>query len=194
MHPLSIKPCADKNIPIYVKNTFNKKANGTKITNLTECNGKYSYYYQLKNKFYAIQKNETIFKIKSLDMWNSIGFLNDIFRQFSENKIDVNIVTTSQFSVSATTNEQNKYKILELQQKLSEKYDVSVISECVIFSIVKRNIKDIITKINFNKINAEIIHISDNNMTINFVLSKFDLEMLKNIIYDIDSFGELIDY
>lgn len=186
MHPLSIKPCADKNIPIYVKNTFNHLADGTNITNLTECNNGI-------NTFYAIQKNETIFKIKSLNMWNSIGFLNDIFRQFSENKIDVNIVTTSQFSVSATTNEQNKYKILELQQKLSEKYDVSVITECVIFSIVKRNIKDIMTKINFNKINAEIIHISDNNMTINFVLNKFDLEMLKNIIYKVDSFGELID-
>jgi aspartate kinase len=103
MHPLSIKPCADKNIPIYVKNTFNDKAEGTKITSLEETKN-----YTKLTMFYAIQKNETLFKIKSLDMWNSFGFLNDIFRKFSDNKIDVNIVTTSQFSVSATTNEQNK--------------------------------------------------------------------------------------
>lgn len=179
MHPLSIKPCLDTNIPIYVKNTFNQSSNGTKITNLSECNFE-------TNTFYAIQKNETIFKIKSLDMWNSFGFLNDIFRLFSENKIDVNIVTTSQFSVSATTNEQNKYKLLELQQKLSEKYDVILISDCVIFSIVKRNIKDIMGKINFNKINAEIIHMSDNNMTINFVLREFNKDMLNDIIKNID--------
>ena len=37
MHPLSIKPCADVNIPIYVKNTFNKNSKGTKITNISEC-------------------------------------------------------------------------------------------------------------------------------------------------------------
>jgi diaminopimelate decarboxylase/aspartate kinase len=110
MHPLSIKPCFDKNIPIIVKNTFNDLAEGTRITTIEE-----SVNYTKFTMFYAIQKNETLFKIKSLDMWNSVGFLNDIFRKFSENKIDVNIVTTSQFSVSATTNEQNKYKLLELK-------------------------------------------------------------------------------
>ena len=71
MHPLSIKPCFDEDIPIYVRNTFNQSVNGTKITNLYECNS-------ITNTYFAIQKNETIFKIKSLDMWNSFGFLNDI--------------------------------------------------------------------------------------------------------------------
>jgi aspartate kinase len=192
MHPLSIKPCADKNIPIYVKNTFNETSNGTKITKLCECNYRMNRMNRM-NTFYAIQKNETIFKIKSLDMWNSFGFLNDIFRQFSENKIDVNIVTTSQFSVSATTNEQNKYKLLELQQKLSEKYEVILITDCIIFSIVTRDIKNVMNKINFNNINAEIIHISDNNMTINFVIRKLEKHILENIKYDINKFGELID-
>lgn len=181
MHPLSIKPCFDENIPIYVKNTFNESSNGTKITCLKDCD-------IISNTFYAIQKNETVFKIKSLNMWNSFGFLNDIFREFSENKIDVNIVTTSQFSVSATTNEQNKYKLLELQQKLSEKYDISVITECIVFSIITRNIKNVINKIQFNNINAEIIHISDNNMTINFVLSADPniTSVMNNIIQQIN--------
>lgn len=181
MHPLSIKPCFDKNIPIYVKNTFNQSSNGTKITCLKDCD-------ITSNTFYAIQKNETVFKIKSLNMWNSFGFLNDIFREFSENKIDVNIVTTSQFSVSATTNEQNKYKLLELQQKLSEKYDIIFIPECIVFSIITRNIKNVINKLHFNNINAEIIHISDNNMTINFVLSAEPniTSVMNNIIQQIN--------
>ena len=176
MHPLSIKPCADKFIPIIVKNTFNSCSNGTEITNLSEC----------YDTFYAIQKNETIFKIKSLDMWNSYGFLNDIFRQFSECNINVNIVTTSQFSISATTNEQNKYKLLELEQKLSEKYDVNVVYNCIIFSIVKRNIKDIIDKLNFKEIYPEIIHMSDNNMTINFVLRDLSNNIFNDIIKNIN--------
>jgi aspartate kinase len=179
MHPLSIKPCFDKIIPIYVKNTFNEFSNGTNITSLSDCDN-------TANIYYAIQKNETVFKIKSLDMWNSFGFLNDIFRLFSENKIDVNIVTTSQFSVSATTNEQNNYKLLELQQKLSEKYEVILITDCIVFSIVTRNIKNIMNKINIGNINAEIIHISDNNMTINFVLQKFDKNMLNDMIKNIN--------
>jgi aspartate kinase len=176
MHPLSIKPCADENIPIYVKNTFNQNSKGTIITNISNCN-----YTFLDRRFYAVQKNETVFKIKSLDMWNSVGFLNDIFRKFSENKIDVNIVTTSQFSISATTSEQNKYKLLELKQILSNRYDVEMINNCTILSIVERNVKNILKNINFDKINAEIIHISDNNMSINFVLRNFDPKIINNI-------------
>jgi aspartate kinase len=175
MHPLSIKPCFDKNIPIIVKNTFNDRAEGTRITTIEE-----SVNYTKFTMFYAIQKNETLFKIKSLDMWNSVGFLNDIFRKFSENKIDVNIVTTSQFSVSATTNEQNKYKLLELKDLLSEKYDVIMIDGCTVLSVVTRKIKELLNNSKFNKINAEIIHISDNNMTINFVLSDFNINIVKN--------------
>lgn len=184
MHPLSIKPCADENIPIYVKNTFNKNSKGTKITNISEC--KYTFW---DRRFYAVQKNETVFKIKSLDMWKSVGFLNDIFRKFSENKIDVNIVTTSQFSISATTSEQNIYKLSELKQILSESYDVEMINGCTVLSIVERNVKNILKNINFDKINAEIIHISDNNMSINIVLCKFD----PKIINHIQILGELID-
>lgn len=184
MHPLSIKPCADENIPIYVKNTFNEKSKGTIITNISKCR-----YTSCNSTFYAVQKNETVFKIKSLDMWNSVGFLNDIFRKFSENKIDVNIVTTSQFSISATTSEQNKYKLLEVKHILSDRYDVEMINNCTILSIVERNVKNMLKNINFNKINAEIIHISDNNMSINFVLRNFDPKIINNI----QIFGELID-
>lgn len=67
MHPLSIKPCTDSEIPIYVKNTFSE-SDGTIISSDDDSN----------DIFYAIQKNQTVFKIKSLDMWNSYGFITDI--------------------------------------------------------------------------------------------------------------------
>ena len=170
MHPLSIKPCADVNIPIIVRNTFSN-AEGTTISN-----------EKTNETFYAIQKSQTVFKIKSLDMWNSYGFITDIFRRFSENRIDINIVTTSQFSISATTSEINLYKLKEIKDILSEKYEVQMINDCTIFSIVKRNIKDILNKLNFNLIDPEIIHISDNDMTLNIVLKDFDLDKILKMI------------
>jgi len=175
MHPLSIKPCADSNIPIIVTNTFNDKAKGTKI-----CNTKI-----ISDIFYAIQKNQTIFKIKSLDMWNSYGFITDIFRRFSENRIDVNIVTTSQFSISATTSEPNLYKLLELKDSLLEKYNVEMINNCTIFSIVKHNIRTIIDKLSMDKYSTcDIIHISDNNMTVNIVFKDISINDINNLTID----------
>jgi aspartate kinase len=166
MHPLSIKPCADVNIPIIVRNTF------------TNSDGTIIFNQKTNETFYALQKSQTVFKIKSIDMWNSYGFITDIFRRFSENRIDINIVTTSQFSISATTSETNLYKLKEIKDNLSEKYEIDMINNCTIFSIVKRNIKDILNKLNFNLINPEIIHISDNDMTLNIVLKEFDLDKI----------------
>jgi diaminopimelate decarboxylase/aspartate kinase len=170
MHPLSIKPCADVDIPIIVKNTFSDST-GTKISN-----------EKSNETFYAIQKSQTVFKIKSLDMWNSYGFITDIFRRFSENRIDINIVTTSQFSISATTSETNIYKLKEINDILKERYEVDMINDCTIFSIVRRNIKDILHKLNFNIIEPEIIHISDNDMTLNLVIKNFDLDKIFQMI------------
>jgi aspartate kinase len=170
MHPLSIKPCADMKIPIYVKNTYSD-SKGTKI-----CDNDYN------DIFYALQKNQTVFKIKSLNMWNSYGFVTDIFRKFSENRIDINIVTTSQFSISATTSESNLYKLMEIRDNLSERYDVQMINNCTILSFVTKNIKKLINKINYDCIEPEIIHISDNNMTLNVVLKEFEPKIIDIII------------
>jgi len=170
MHPLSIKPCYDVNIPIFVKNTFSD-SNGTKISNDLSSD----------DMFHAIQKSQTVFKITSLDMWNSYGFITDIFRRFSENRIDINIVTTSQFPISATTSETNKYKLMEIRDNLLEKYDVEMKMDCTIFSFVTKDIKSIFNKFNFSDINTEIIHISDNNMTLNIVLTNFSPELIDKI-------------
>ena len=111
-------------------------------------------------------------------MWNSYGFITDIFRRFSENRIDINIVTTSQFSISATTSELDLYKLKEINDILKERYEVEMITNCTILSIVRRDIKDIIHKFNFKLIETEIIHISDNNMTLNLVIKNFDIDKI----------------
>lgn len=171
MHPLSIKPCADMKIPIYVKNTFSN-SKGTKICENT-----------FNDIFYALQKNQTVFKIKSLDMWNSYGFVTDIFRKFSENRIDINIVTTSQFSISATTSESNLYKLMEIKDNLSERYDVQMINNCTILSFVSQNIKNLINNFDYKCIQPEIIHISDNNLTLNIVLKDFKPEIIDKLFF-----------
>ena len=136
MYPLSIKPCADLNIPIYIRDTFTMNI-GTCI-----CNN-----YNQEELFYAIQQNQTMFKIKSLNMWNSYGFATDIFKEFSNKNIDIDIVTTSQFSITITTAESDIYKLMEINDIFKEKYIVEMTNDCVILSFIKKNIKKFITPI-----------------------------------------------
>ena len=171
MHPLSIIPCQLKSIPIYVKSTFNVNGKQTKI-----------HTDDFNDICIAIQKNVSVFHIKSMNMWNSYGFVHDIFRRFAQNQVDVNIITTSQFSISTTTNETNPYVLKDLEQDLNKDYETKFVQNCIILSVVSNNVKKIMSKINFETISSEIIHIGSNNLSINIVLKEQTNDFIKMIV------------
>jgi len=178
VHPYCIKPCQEKNIPIYIKNTYADNNNNTIINN--KSNNDYTI---------MIERNVSVFEITSLDMWNDYGFVSHIFASFKKNGIDINIITTSQFSVMATTNEVNITNILRCKDELKEYYEVKVHTNCDIISIVGRDI------LQFNKFNKLfenikkydsllISHFSSNNMCVSFVLPNEDsISLYKELYY-----------
>ena len=173
MHPYSILPCSVKNIPIKILNTFNSHE-GTLISNSDD------QVYSV-----ASQKNITLFKITSLSMWDSYGFVYDIFKRFSEKKVNVNIITTSQFSISTTTDEKDEIILKELVDDLSKDYEVEVGYNRAIVSLVSNNLDDILKKFNLTDIKKEITHFSSNNLTVSFVVDERecinDVQMLHDI-------------
>jgi bifunctional diaminopimelate decarboxylase / aspartate kinase len=177
LHPYCIKPCQKNNIPIFIKNTYGNNINNTKIGN------EYFNEYML-----MIDRNNIVFQVTSLDMWNDYGFVSHIFECFKQDSIDVNIITTAQFSVMATTNETNLIKIENCKKKLEKYYDVIVHDKCSIISIVG---KSILHFDKFNKIfenikkydNLLISHFSSNNMCVSFVLPNDDGIQLYNEFY-----------
>jgi hypothetical protein len=70
---------------------------------------------------------------------------------------------------------------MEIRDYLIEKYDVTMITNCYILSFVTKNIKNILNNFDFKEIDAEIIHISNNNMTLNIVLQKFNPNLVDKI-------------
>ena len=167
MHPYSILPCSVKNIPIKILNTFNP-GEGTLISNLND-------------EIFSIasQKNITLFKITSLSMWDSYGFVYDIFKRFSEKKVNVNIITTSQFSISTTTDEKDETILKELVDNLQKDYEVEVGYNRAIVSLVSNNLDSILKKFNLTDIKKEITHFSSNNLTVSFVVD--ERECINNV-------------
>jgi bifunctional diaminopimelate decarboxylase / aspartate kinase len=167
MHPFSIKPAQEKNINIHIKNTFNYNRPGTTISK-----------QESNNIAITNLSNITLFHIKSLNMWNNYGFVNDIFDDFSKNNIDINIITTSQFVISCTTDETDKDKLNSIYQELSKRYEVEVIYNCNMISVVGNNIYEKSAEIfeltkNYN---IFITHISSNKLSISFIVNN-DIEL-----------------
>ncbi len=93
LHPQTISPVIDKNIPIYLKNTFTPELQGTKIS--SEINEKGLKAISAKDGITAI-------KIKSNRMLMAHGFLKKIFEIFDNHETAIDMITTSEIAISLT--------------------------------------------------------------------------------------------
>ena len=179
MHPSSILPCMVKEIPIKIINSFND--NNRDFTIIKKVDSKTN-----KISAIALQKDVKLIKITSENMWNNYGFVYDIFRRFSERRIDVNIISTSQFTISTTTEEKNKILLKDLIQDLEEKYTVELLDNCSIVSIVTNYIPEIYKKLELSNIKHHLLSIGATNNSISFVIDEKDsTETIINLHNDI---------
>jgi len=111
LHPATVLPAIQKNIPVYILNSRNAACEGTKITaRAPHC----------KNIFKAIaaKKRITIVNVAAPRMLLAHGFLKAIFEAFDRHKVAVDVVSTSEVSVSLTvdSNEQLPELAAELER------------------------------------------------------------------------------
>lgn len=93
LHPQSLIPAREKNIPVRLKNTFNAAQKGTVIKNNAITHGVTSI---------AAKDGITAIKIKSFRMLLAYGFLKKVFEVFETYKTPIDMITTSEVAVSLT--------------------------------------------------------------------------------------------
>lgn len=99
LHPQSIIPAKESNIPVLLKNTFRPEASGTLIHQGAG----------LKDiRAIAAKDNITAIKIKSYRMLMAYGFLKNVFEVFEEHQTPIDMITTSEVAVSLTIDKTDK--------------------------------------------------------------------------------------
>jgi aspartate kinase len=93
IHPLAIQPAERNEIPICVRNTGNPESEGTRIVGSLPSEGP---------KAIAFKKGITVVNIASGRMLQVYGFLKAIFEIFERYKTSIDLVATSEVSVSMT--------------------------------------------------------------------------------------------
>jgi aspartate kinase len=94
LHPTSVKPAQQKNIPVRLKNTLKPDSPGTLITEKVSGEGKI--------KAVAAKDGITSIRIKSGRMLLAHGFLRKVFEIFESHKTSIDMITTSEVSLSVT--------------------------------------------------------------------------------------------
>jgi aspartate kinase len=96
LHPTCVIPAEQKNVPVRLKNTFEPEAPGTFIS--SKSSGRTITAIAAKDKITAI-------KIRSGRMLNAYGFLRKVFEVFEAYKTPIDMITTSEVSVSLTVDD-----------------------------------------------------------------------------------------
>jgi len=93
LHPQTVSPVVDKDIPVLLKNTFDPEAPGTVISNKT---------YKKGLKAISAKDGITAIKIKSNRMLMAHGYLRRIFEVFDNYHTSIDMITTSEIAISLT--------------------------------------------------------------------------------------------
>ena len=134
LHPATVLPAVEKNIPVYILNSRNPSCEGTRIAARAP---------HSKNFFKAIaaKKRITIIDIVAPRMLLAHGFLKQIFEAFDRHRIPIDVVSTSEVSVSLTVD--SNESIPALAADLSQIADVKYEGRKAIVCLVGENLRDV---------------------------------------------------
>lgn len=129
IHPSTIQPAVNLGIPVWVKNTYRPAEAGTKIVAGAPGNGV---------KAIACKKGITLVSVNSSRMLLAYGFLRRIFEIFEKHQTPVDLIATSEVSVSVTID--NVSAVDAIARDLSEIGTVGVEAEKSIVCLVGQDL------------------------------------------------------
>ncbi len=131
LHPFSIRPAQQHNIPVRLLNTMQPEAKGSLINNVENKQG---------IKAIAAKDGITAIKIKSTRMLLAYGFLTKVFQVFEQYKTPIDMITTSEVAISLTIDDDTHLE--EICAELNAFGHVMVDHEMSIVCIVGDRIAD----------------------------------------------------
>ncbi|MGH9579460.1 MAG: lysine-sensitive aspartokinase 3 [Terriglobales bacterium] len=132
LHPATLLPAVQKSIPVLILNSRNPKCQGTRIaTRAPKCSNTF--------KAIAAKMRITIVDVAATRMLMAHGFLKSIFEVFDRHRCPVDMVSTSEVSVSLTVD--SNESIPAIARDLGKLADVKYEGRKAIVCLVGENIR-----------------------------------------------------
>ncbi|HWJ04900.1 MAG TPA: bifunctional aspartate kinase/diaminopimelate decarboxylase [Steroidobacteraceae bacterium] len=187
LHPRCILPVKQYSIPLTVHATQRPELKGTVVT-ATGGNG------GARVKAVCIKKGITLLSMETLGMWHQVGFLADAFAVFKDHGISVDLVSTSETSVTVSldpaANTLDHRAIDALVADLAQLCRVEVIGPCAAVSLVGRNIRATLHRLGdalelFEEQKIYLVTQAANDLNITFVVDEEQGDRLVRRLHDV---------
>lgn len=180
LHPRSMMPCRRKGIPVRVKNSYNIQSEGSVI--VEKHSGKTPRVTAITSV-----KDITIIDIQSSRMLDAAGFLAHIFNQFLKWNISIDVIATSEVSVSLTI--KTKKDISPLIADLENVAEVTVKKEKAIVTVIcdaahsSSILADVFAALNKENINVQMISQGASKVNISFLVENSETGTVVNALH-----------
>lgn len=194
LHPMTILPAIEKNIPVYVRNSRNPSYHGTLITKRDELE-------ECVVKSIAYKERITLLNLVSSRMFMAYDFLEAVFSVFNKYGTIAHAVASSEVSVSVAIDDTTKLE--NMKKEISEFAEVSASNGKAIVCVVGENIHrspGIVGRIfsALDGIRINMISQGASEINIGFVVDEKDIEQAVKLLHkelfdDISSRGLLAE-
>ena len=187
LHPRCILPAKEFGIPLSVHATQQPDLEGTVITATGGDGG-------ARVKAVCTKKGITLISMETLGMWHQVGFLADAFAVFKEHGISVDLVSTSETTVTVSldpaANALDARALENLVNSLSDLCRVEVIGPCSAVSLVGRSIRATLHRLGdalelFEEQRIYLVTQAANDLNITFVVDEEQGDRLVSRLHDV---------
>jgi aspartate kinase len=170
LHPSTIEPAVSRHIPVRILNSRHPERSGTAIRHDSSRAG-------VPVKSIASKRGITVVQVRSLRMLMAHGFLRAIFEVFDRHQVPVDLVATSEVSVSLTLDDASRLeRVVEELQRFS---DVVVERDAAIVCVVGEGLRStpgVAARIfgALGEVNVHLISQGASEINLSFVVAESD--------------------
>ena len=187
LHPRCILPVKQYSIPLSVHATQQPDLDGTVVTATGGDGG-------ARVKAVCTKKGITLISMDTLGMWHQVGFLADAFAVFKEHGLSVDLVSTSETTVTVSldpaANTLDARTLEALVTSLAKLCRVEVIGPCAAVSLVGRSIRATLHRLGdalelFEEQRIYLVTQAANDLNITFVVDEEQGDRLVSRLHDV---------
>ncbi len=189
LHPRSLGPCRVSGVPMSILDTERPELPGTRI------DGAAAPVPGVK----AISRRNGIVLVsmETVGMWQSVGFLADIFERFRRHGLSVDLIGSAETNVTVSLDPSENLVTTDVLARLSEDLAqicrVKVIAPCAAITLVGLGMRSLLHKLSdvwatFGRERVHMISQSSNDLNLTFVIDEADADGLLPVLH-----AELID-
>ncbi|MEP6897923.1 MAG: bifunctional aspartate kinase/diaminopimelate decarboxylase [Rhodanobacter sp.] len=187
LHPRCLSPLRDSRVPLLIKDTNRPELEGTVI-------GPEVRAHAPSVKAISARKGITLVSMESVGMWQQVGFLADVFAQFKQHGLSVDLIGSAETNVTVsldpTENLLDSDAIAALATDLAKVCRVKVIAPCAAITLVGRGMRSLLHTLSgvlaeFGQLRVHLISQSSNNLNLTFVVDEEVVDTLLPHLHDL---------